>query len=129
MSEHNIPANGTFCWNELATNDIETAKKFYTDLLGWTVKESGAAGMIYHEIVAGNSEIGGMFQTTPEKGGSKPPQWMPYVAVDDVDGVAARVEALGGKVGVPPTDIPHVGRFAVFNDPAGATFAIIKMSG
>ena len=28
---------GTFCWNELATGDTETACEFYCELLGWTV--------------------------------------------------------------------------------------------
>src|SRR5262245_41243734 len=28
--------HGTFCWNELMTHDIETAKKFYADTIGWT---------------------------------------------------------------------------------------------
>ena len=31
MTEH-----GHFHWNELTTRDIERAKKFYADTLGWT---------------------------------------------------------------------------------------------
>jgi len=129
MAEHNIPANGTFCWNELSTNNLEAAKQFYTELLGWTLHQSAAASMPYIEIEAGGRHIGGMYQQSPETGGSMPPHWMAYVAVDDVDGVAARVESLGGKVCVPPMDIPNVGRFAVINDPAGATFSIITLTG
>jgi predicted enzyme related to lactoylglutathione lyase len=30
---------------------------------------------------------------------------------------------------VPPTDIPNVGRFSVIQDPQGAMFAIIKLTG
>jgi predicted enzyme related to lactoylglutathione lyase len=51
---------------------------------------------------------------------------MSYVAVADVDACARRVTELGGKVCVPPTDI-SVGRFAVVNDPGGATFSIITL--
>jgi len=51
------------------------------------------------------------------------------VAVEDVDETVKRVEALGGKVCVPPTDIPNTGRFAVINDPSGATLSILKLSG
>ena len=129
MSEHNIPAHGTFCWNELSTNDLEAAKKFYTELLGWSLQTSDAAGMAYTEIEAGGRRIGGMYQQTPECGPAMPPHWMAYVAVDDVDALAARVESLGGQVRVPPMDIPNVGRFAVIADPAGAAFSIIKLSG
>ncbi|HEX8142711.1 MAG TPA: VOC family protein [Pyrinomonadaceae bacterium] len=125
---HEAFANGTFCWNELATTNLETAKKFYTELLGWKLKESQAAGMVYNEIVAGGREVGGMYQMGPEYG-SAPAHWMAYVAVDDVDAKAKQAEELGGKVCVPPTDIPNVGRFCVINDPAGATISLIKLSG
>ena len=37
-------------------------------------------------------------------------------------------QGLGGKVVLPPMDIPNVGRFSVLADPAGATFAIIKLT-
>jgi predicted enzyme related to lactoylglutathione lyase len=128
MAEHTLPANGAFCWNELAATNLETAKKFYTELLGWRLKESKAAGMIYNEIVAGDREVGGMYQMTAEFGNA-PSHWMAYVAVDDVDAKAKQVTELGGKVCVPPTDIPNVGRFCVINDPTGATISLIKLNG
>jgi predicted enzyme related to lactoylglutathione lyase len=28
--------HGSFCWNELMTRDIEGAKRFYRDAIGWT---------------------------------------------------------------------------------------------
>ncbi len=120
--------HGTFCWNELASTNIEAAKQFYTELFGWKLKEGNVEGMNYSEIVAGGRAVGGMYQTTPECGNA-PSHWMPYVAVDDVDETVKRVEALGGKVCVPPTDIPNTGRFAVINDPSGATLSILKLSG
>ncbi len=67
-------------------------------------------------------------QTGPEFGDT-PSHWMPYVAVEDVDGAARRVWELGGKVCVPPTDIPGVGRFCLINDPTGATLSLITLSG
>ena len=128
MPEHKMPADGTFCWNELATRDLEGAKRFYTELLGWQLKESGAAGAAYHEIVAGGEHIGGIYQMGPEYGDA-PSHWMAYVAVPDVDARAARVEGLGGKLCVPPTDIPNVGRFCVVTDPSGATLSLITLEG
>jgi uncharacterized protein len=127
---HAMPADGTFCWNELATTNLEEAKKFYTQLLGWTLKESKAAGMVYNEIVAAGREAGGMYQMGAECGGGDGrSQWITYVAVDDVDAKAKRVEELGGKVTVPPMDIPNVGRFCVISDPTGATISLIKLGG
>jgi predicted enzyme related to lactoylglutathione lyase len=62
----------------------------------------------------------------PEFGGA-PSHWMPYVAVNDVDASVKRVEELGGKVCVPPSDIPNVGRFSVITDPTGATISLITL--
>ncbi len=127
MAEFTMPAHGTFCWNELGTTDVEAAKKFYTELLGWTLKAGDMGPMIYHEISANGMPVGGIYQMGPEFGGA-PSHWMPYVAVEDVDASVKRVEELGGKVCIPPSDIPNVGRFSVINDPTGATFSLIKLN-
>ena len=130
MSEFKLPANGAFCWNELATTDLESAQNFYKTLLGWEIKESNATGggMVYNEIVVAGQHVGGVFKMGPEFG-QTPSHWMAYVAVDDVDAKARQVWELGGKVCVPPTDIPNVGRFCVVNDPTGATIALITLKG
>lgn len=126
-TKEQMPATGTFCWNELGTTNVEAAKKFFTELFGWQLKAGDVAGMEYNEIMVGNRAVGGMYQMGPEFG-DMPSHWIPYVAVEDVDETARRVEELGGKVCVPPTDIPNTGRFAVINDPSGAAISIIKLS-
>ena len=130
MPEFKMPANGAFCWNELATTDLDAAQNFYKALLGWEIKEGTApgGGMVYNEIVVGGQHVGGIYKMGPEFGPA-PTHWMAYVAVDDVDAKARQVWELGGKVCVPPTDIPNVGRFCVVNDPTGATIALITLSG
>lgn len=128
MAEHEMPKSGAFCWNELATKDLGAAKKFYTELLGWQLEVSNAAGMSYIEIVVGGEHIGGMYQMTAEDGDA-PSHWMSYVAVDDVDERAKKAAELGGNVCVPPTDIPNVGRFCVITDPTGAAFSLVRLSG
>lgn len=120
--------HGTFCWNELASTNAEAAKQFYAELFGWKLKDGDVEGFKYSEIVVGNRAVGGMYQMGPEYGDA-PSHWMPYVAVEDVEETVKRVEALGGKVCVPPTDIPNVGRFSVINDPSGATLSVIKLGG
>ena len=136
MSEQTMPANGSFCWNELSTTDDAAAIKFYTELLGWEVKAGTATEcegsdqppMVYNEIVVEGKHVGGIYKMGPEQGG-EPSNWRPYVAVDDVDAKAAQVTELGGKVCVPPTDIPNTGRFCVVNDPTGATISLITLKG
>jgi predicted enzyme related to lactoylglutathione lyase len=121
--------NGTPCWFELATRGVEKAEKFYRDVFGWSVKTGSDAGFVYREFTPSGSDYpqGGMMELMKEHGNA-PPHWMIYFTVKDCDADAKRVKDLGGKVVVPPMDIPKVGRFAVVDDPAGATFAIIKLS-
>ena len=137
MSEQTMPANGSFCWNELGTTDLEAAQNFYKTLLGWQIEESKATAacegseappMVYNEIVVEGRHVGGIYKMGPEFGGA-PSHWMAYVAVEDVDAKARQVWELGGKVCVPPTDIPNVGRFCVVNDPTGATISLITLKG
>jgi predicted enzyme related to lactoylglutathione lyase len=66
----------------------------------------------------------------PPQGKKKmPPQWGAYVTVDDVDLTAKKAAKLGGKVLVPPQDIPGVGRFSVLQDPQGAMISVITYTG
>lgn len=117
---------GAFCWNELATTDPEAAKRFYGEIFGWQYMSGDVEGTNYTQISVGNRPVGGIYQT--ESGGS-PPHWMAYVSVKNVDETVRRAEELGGKICVPPTDIPNTGRFAVINDPTGATISVITLSG
>ena len=62
---------------------------------------------------------------TPPSAQGMPPAWLSYVTVDNADSTAKQAEKLGGKIVVPPRDIPEVGRIAVIQDPQGAAIAII----
>ena len=53
-----------------------------------------------------------------------PPNWMIYVGTPNVDDTAQRVAQLRGRVLKQPADIPGTGRFAVVQDPYGATFGL-----
>ena len=128
MAEHTIPTHGNFCWNELATSKSEACKDFYTQLLGWTAHTCEVGDTNYTMFKVDGKDVGGMMQMTAEWGDPPPAaHWMGYIAVDDVDAIAARVESLGGRTCVPPTDMPSVGRFSVITDPSGATISIIKL--
>jgi predicted enzyme related to lactoylglutathione lyase len=112
---------GAFCWWELQTHDVEKAKAFYTGLFGW-----GAGGNEeYVEWQHNGAPIGGLIKIRPEWGdGNVPPNWQSYVMVTNVDDSSARAVELGGKILMPPMDIPGIGRFAVIADPQGAVFSV-----
>ena len=81
--------------------------------------------MEYTIFKNGGEGIAGMYQITPEMG-PIPPHWMVYFAVNDCDATVQKNTDLGGTVIRPAEDIPHVGRFAILQDPASAVFAVIK---
>jgi predicted enzyme related to lactoylglutathione lyase len=118
------PPVGTFCWDELLTTDPVAAVAFYTPIFGWTVTEQqmGAAGT-YRVLKRGDKMTGGIMKLPMPQ---IPPNWAAYVAVANVDASVKRAESLKAKVVVPPSDIPGMGRFAVFTDPTGATLSIFQ---
>lgn len=127
MDKEAMKKHGAFSWNELMTTDLAGAQVFYGELLGWTFNEDNSAGMPYTLVKAGGEDVGGMMAMPPEAKGA-PSAWGSFVTVDDVDKQAGRVESLGGKVIMPPMDIPNVGRFAVISDPQGAMLTLITYS-
>ncbi|BDG02949.1 VOC family protein [Anaeromyxobacter oryzae] len=119
---------GMFVWRELMTDDVEGARRFYGDLLGWSWKgeDMGPAGT-YWLASRGERQVCGMMQKPA--GVPMPSAWSSYVLVDDVDAAAERCKAAGGRVLRPPADIPNVGRFAVIADPWGAVLEPFRASG
>lgn len=116
------PVPGTFCWDELHTNDQEAAGKFYGSIFGWT-GFVGEDAMKYHHWRNAGKDIGGMM--TLQMPGV-PPNWLAYIAASDVEGFTAKVKSLGGEVLMDTMDIERVGKFSVVQDPTGATFALFR---
>jgi uncharacterized protein len=118
---------GRFVWHELLTTDTKAAEGFFTKVVGWNAKPFDQS---YTLFLTGKQNRAGLMALPAEaKAMGAPPHWESYVAVPNVDESAKQATALGGKVLKAPTDIPNVGRFAVLQDPQGATFAIFKGTG
>jgi predicted enzyme related to lactoylglutathione lyase len=110
---------GRFVWHDLMTTDLPKAQGFYTKVFGWgtTVWESGTTP--YTMWTVGNMPMGGIM---PVQNPAAPPHWLGYISVPDVDVAVKEAQSRGGKVPVPATDIPTVGRFAILGDPQGLHF-------
>ncbi|HXY40498.1 MAG TPA: VOC family protein [Vicinamibacteria bacterium] len=119
---------GRFVWSELMTPDTKAAERFYSKVVGWTTQPFDGSNGPYTLWMAGKQSVGGLMETPPHAK-QMPPSWMVYVGVNDADATARHAHTLGGKVGIAPTDIPKVGRFAVLNDPQGAHISILQPSG
>jgi len=120
-------AHGRFVWYELMTTDMEAARTFYDDVVGWGTQDASMPGMAYTLFTAGGTSVSGLMDLPEDarKSGLRP-SWLGYVGVSDVDAAADRIKELGGAVHVPPKDIPNISRFSVAVDPQMATIALFK---
>jgi predicted enzyme related to lactoylglutathione lyase len=121
-------SEGVFVWDELATSDVEGAKRFYGEVVGWTTREMEMAdGMAYTLFRSGDADRAGCMAMMPD---TPAPMWLTYIGTDDVDATAEKAKELGGTIYAGPTDIPNnIGRFAVIGDPTGAAFGLFKGGG
>ena len=115
---------GHVVWHELLTTEPEAAVKFYGELFGWSetralpMPDAGA----YHIYGAAGRELGGIF--TPPKGYPRPPHFLYYVHVTDLDAATERITKAGGEVWMGPMPIPDGERIVQATDPQGALFAL-----
>jgi len=114
-------SHGKFYWNELMTRDVEKAKKFYSEAMGWSFEAMpGAGGSSYWIAKIGGEPVGGLFDISGPEYKGVPESWIPYIAVDDVDARVKKATKAGAKVMKPAFDVPGVGRIVMLLEPGGA---------
>jgi len=119
--------HGDFSWCELLTRDVDASKKFYKELLDWTMEDVPMENSSYTILKASGQPVGGIMKMPPQVHAEVPTHWGTYVTVDDVDAVAQKAKERGARILVPPMDSPDA-RFCVFEDPQGAILSIIHYS-
>jgi predicted enzyme related to lactoylglutathione lyase len=112
---------GTPCWVDYGAADIDAAKAFYTDVLGWSYTGGEPEYGGYLTCQTRELAAAGM---APQMDPSDPPRWTTYVATDDADATAARIAAAGGSMVVEPMDVGSMGRMAIALDPQGNPFGL-----
>ena len=129
-------------FNDLHTRDLDRATSFYGSVFGWEPLGVGGGSMWalpgYGDFLeqrapgtrARMAELGAperfedvvaSLNPIPDDQPDVPAHWGVTFAVDDADAIAARATELGGRVVVPPLDVPWV-RMTIISDPQGATF-------
>jgi len=106
---------------ELHTRDPDRAKKFYRELFDWKFED--VPDMNYTIIKVGEGTGGGMMKSPMP---DAPPQWIPYILVDDIEAAVEKAKSLGAGVLADVTEIPGMEWFAMLRDPTGAAFALWK---
>ena len=120
-------AHGDFIWYELMTGDPAQAAQFYEPVAGWKIGDPVPSPTEYRMIDTGDGLVGGALTLTDDmtQHGARP-TFMGYIGVDDVDATLEAIEAKGGKMLMPATDMDGVGRIAMAADPQGAPFYVMR---
>lgn len=115
---------GKFVWVDLVTDDALVAQKFYSALFGWKFYDYGG----YLVGMNDDRPLCGMFQRPRPKDRAAVPRWFGYISVANVARAEKAVTQAGGKVLAAPKKMPGRGEQAVFADPEGAMFGVVKSS-
>ncbi len=117
---------------EVPADDMERAKKFYSETFGWKLIQMGPDMGGYVVLQTGPTDEqgmpqdkafinGGLFQRDASAKGP-----IVVLAVGDCDAAVEKVQASGGKLVGEILDIPGVGRYARVEDTEGNVIAVIK---
>ena len=117
--------NGTLCWADLNTSNVEHSKKFYEELFGWKLEPGEKDTSGYLHIKNGSEYIGGV-PPCEHLPANVPPHWLLYFLVADCDASTAKAKELGAREFMPAMTLENVGRFSVIADPQGAAFSLFQ---
>jgi uncharacterized protein len=114
---------GALRWHELATSDVERAKSFYGQLLGWQYEADPDGGTT---ITSAGSRIGTM-RELGDRESVTASSWIPYFGVESAHDTAHEAERNGGRILTTSAEGP-IGRTALLADPQRATFAVLEQT-
>ncbi|HKP36823.1 MAG TPA: VOC family protein [Pyrinomonadaceae bacterium] len=114
-------SHGKISYLEIPAITAESSAEFYSSIFGWTVRKRGDGELAF-------DDPGGVSGTWVKESDRTPDErTRVYITVDDISETLKKIEAAGGKVLTPRTDIaPGVGAFAAFADPAGSEFGLYE---
>ena len=113
---------GSIWWIEVLARDPPSARSFYGQLFGWTVRETSFEPVGSYTVFErpGNQEAG-LLPIQPDW--QIEPVWNTIVSIDDTDATMNRAPELGGRRGYVHT-VPKHGRIGSIFDPGGALLAL-----
>jgi predicted enzyme related to lactoylglutathione lyase len=120
---------GRWVWADLVTSDVAKAAGVYGKVFGWTFETYGGEDDrdTYTLVLADGLPIGGMvFDARATKGKTPSARWIGLVSVTDPKAVATLVTQNGGKVVYAPVMLGERGETAVFRDPEGTLFGVVR---
>ena len=113
--------HGKICYLEIPADTAEASAAFYTRIFGWTVRTRGDGELAF-------DDAGGVSGTWVKASDRTPDErTRTYIMVDDIADALKAIEAAGGRVLTPRTEIGQgMGSFAAFADPVGNEFGLYE---
>ncbi|MEU3854788.1 VOC family protein [Streptomyces sp. NPDC029554] len=120
-----VQPEGSPCWADAMFSDLEGAKRFYGELLGWTFAESSTEYGHYTEAYAGGKAVAAVVPPMPGQDGQEGlSQWCLYFAAEDAAATAARIREHGGQMLMEPMQVGDFGTMCLARDPGGVVFGV-----
>jgi predicted enzyme related to lactoylglutathione lyase len=118
--------HGKIVWLDLVTADLAIARRFYGGLFGWTFAELGDGAGAYTMAYKAGYPVSGMVERKELRNKERQARWIGFLSVANVEAAAASVAGKGGRVLIPPRQVPDRGEMAVVADPDDAPFGLIN---
>jgi len=114
-------AHGKICYLEIPADTAEASAEFYSRIFGWKVRTRGDGQLAF-------DDAGGVSGTWVKASDRTPDErTRTYIMVDDIANALKAIEAAGGRVLTPRTEIGQgMGSFAAFADPVGNEFGLYE---
>ncbi|OIJ66554.1 VOC family protein [Streptomyces mangrovisoli] len=117
-----VESEGTPCWADAMFSDVEGAKRFYGEVLGWTFGEASSEYGNYTQAYADGKAVAAVVPPMPGQEGQS--QWCLYLASPDAAATAAKIREHGGEVLMEPMQVGDFGTMCLARDPGGAVFGV-----
>ncbi|SEG54007.1 hypothetical protein SAMN05216223_10698 [Actinacidiphila yanglinensis] len=113
---------GTPCWADAMFSDLEGAKSFYGDVLGWTFGEAAGEYGNYTQAYSDGKAVAAVVPPMPGSEGQS--AWCLYLASPDAAATADKVKAAGGELLMEPMQVGEFGTMLLAKEPGGAVFGV-----
>ncbi|GAA2122060.1 VOC family protein [Glycomyces algeriensis] len=121
---------GAPIWSDALTSDLAADVPFYEQLFGWASMDAGEDFGHYTTFGIPDGSAGPGRPVTgvmPCPPGMEPSRiWNLQFRVADCDAATEQARGLGGTVVAEPQDVGGMLRFAMLNDPNGASFGLVE---
>jgi predicted enzyme related to lactoylglutathione lyase len=113
--------HGKICYLEIPAKTAEASAEFYGSIFGWKVRQRGDVELAFYDPAGVSGTWVKESDRTPDE------RTRTYIMVDVIADTLKRIQAAGGRVLTPRTNIgAGMGAFAVFEDPVGNEFGLYE---